>query len=377
MVQSLSSLLFLILTIRFGISALQVNNIKDCPNLPKRSESGAKDVTDLRPDDIKVIGALGDSIIAGALMMNNDHGKLVTYADYAEYRGNSYAIGGNTNAITLAKFFQHYSPLLKGASIGERLATGCTGKILSFKHHPIRDRLNAAISGGTAVDLDKQVDYLISRMKSMVGVNYNQDWKFVTLQIGSNDMCAACDTSADSSVETYGKLVSGAIERIRTSIPRVVVNLLGTFRVSELYSLTGNALDYCQSQNNDPDTIFNRLSCSCFIGAESNRTIMDVLSKGYNEKLVEIYERYKSQHSSTFAVRYLPVDISIDDLPLEVLSDFDCFHPSLIAHQWIAKLVWNTLFTTQQEEESHLSWGFNANETIYCPTVSDRIDIYS
>lgn len=40
------------------VHALNVTNIKDCPSLTPRS--GPANVRDLRVDDIKVIGALGD-----------------------------------------------------------------------------------------------------------------------------------------------------------------------------------------------------------------------------------------------------------------------------------------------------------------------------
>jgi phospholipase B1 len=39
--------------------AVNVASISQCPSLPARA-TPAKDVTDLRIDDIKVIGALGD-----------------------------------------------------------------------------------------------------------------------------------------------------------------------------------------------------------------------------------------------------------------------------------------------------------------------------
>ena len=136
----------LLFALRIGASALQVGSIQECPELATRSSSDPTDVTDLRPGDIKVIGALGDRCVAynqskswnwlyvfstmtGALMMDTDNGKLNTYYDYAEYRGNSYAVGGDPDAVTLATFFQYYSPFLEGSSVGERLATGCTGII--------------------------------------------------------------------------------------------------------------------------------------------------------------------------------------------------------------------------------------------------------
>lgn len=42
-----------------GVLAVNVANIANCPALPARA-TPAKDVTDLRIDDINIIGALGD-----------------------------------------------------------------------------------------------------------------------------------------------------------------------------------------------------------------------------------------------------------------------------------------------------------------------------
>lgn len=49
----------LFVTAAASTMALNVASIDDCPALPDR-DATAKDVTDLRIDDIKVIGGLGD-----------------------------------------------------------------------------------------------------------------------------------------------------------------------------------------------------------------------------------------------------------------------------------------------------------------------------
>lgn len=41
------------------VAALHVTDISHCPALPIRT-LGPKDITDLRPGDIKIFGALGD-----------------------------------------------------------------------------------------------------------------------------------------------------------------------------------------------------------------------------------------------------------------------------------------------------------------------------
>lgn len=49
----------LAVTVVASTMALNVAKIADCPALSARNSS-AKDITDLRIDDIKVVGALGD-----------------------------------------------------------------------------------------------------------------------------------------------------------------------------------------------------------------------------------------------------------------------------------------------------------------------------
>ena len=54
-----------------------------------------------------------------------------------------------------------------------------------------------------------------------------------------NDQCASCsDNNTDVTVDAYAGYVDAAIERIRNNIPRVIVNLVGTFNVSGVYDLT-------------------------------------------------------------------------------------------------------------------------------------------
>lgn len=64
-------------------------------------------------------------------------------------------------------------------------------------------------------------------MKSLPGVDYENDWKMITLQIGSNDQCASCLSpfSGEVTAEKYGNYVEKAIDRINNEIPRVLVNL--------------------------------------------------------------------------------------------------------------------------------------------------------
>lgn len=194
----------------------------------------------------------------------------------------------------------------------------------------------------------------------------------INIQIGSNDMCGACNSTymADVTPERYGHYVDAAIAKIQAHVPRVLINLLGVFRVSEVFPLSASNQDYCREMSNNVNTILNRHECSCgdFPGGLE---IMDNLTNAYNEKLVGIYNKYQKQANKDFTVVYQQANLNISSFPIEFFSNFDCFHPSLLGHQFVSKLIWNELFSPQALKPRIFNW--NSNESLYCPVDSDRI----
>ncbi|KAI9496152.1 hypothetical protein BDB00DRAFT_869786 [Zychaea mexicana] len=362
-----SSFIGLQLFFVYPTAAVNVTSIADCPAIPAR-ESGPADAKDVRIDDIKVIAAMGDSIMAGFGMMGSS--SIIDPRAFREYRGQSYGIGGDSDAETMATFTKKFSPDLVGASLGSRSVSLClTGWCSPTFTYRLTDRLNAAVSASTGKNLDNQLDYLIPEIEDRAD-DFENDWKLINIQIGSNDQCASCGASAsDVTAEKYGQYVSAAVQRIIENVPNVIVNLMGVFRVSPVYTLT-EGQSYCTSFGDEP---LNRQLCSCFQGSDQDRADMDALSDAYNEKLIEIYESYKNKDSTSYAVTYQPNNINIADFPIEAMSNADCFHPSLMSHQWIAKTHWNNLFIPQGYKPDVHS--FDENMEIYCPTETDRIMI--
>ncbi|ORZ13271.1 hypothetical protein BCR42DRAFT_330935 [Absidia repens] len=324
------------LVLTSGVFGASVTSISNCPALTART-SPPKDITDLRPDDIKVLGALGDSIMAGYVMMgvssSLDPNALV------EFRGQSYAIGADSDAITLANFMNHYQPAKKGPSVGSHLATTCNNSCSQSQYRPDKDVLNGALSGAMAFNLEVELGYVLSRMKSISGVDVENDWKMITLQIGSNDQCASCNTTNSDKVtaEQYGASVEAAVKSIQSQSPKTIVNIIGAFNVSQVFPLSQQSgLKYCRMSNNDPSTIKNLKECAC--SADKNHKAMDDLAAAYNQQLISIADKYKAQPNGTFAVIYRPANINIMSFPIDALSNYDCFHPSQKGHQWMAKV---------------------------------------
>lgn len=87
-----------------------------CPSSPSSASQRhepATSVWNLKPSQVDVVLALGDSISAG-FGMEGKRGGL------HEYRGKSWSIGGDANATTLPNYLRQFSPNVTGYSVGRR-----------------------------------------------------------------------------------------------------------------------------------------------------------------------------------------------------------------------------------------------------------------
>ncbi|KAI8883022.1 hypothetical protein K501DRAFT_185504 [Backusella circina FSU 941] len=170
-------------------------SIAKCPPIPKHER--ATSVEHLRPDDIEVVAAMGDSFTAG----------------------------GDSDAISVPNFLKHYSPNLYGASKGQRNARLCTETFFCFNsyHEPKIDFLNAAQSGATSLELPEQVNYLIARLGP--GTPLAKKWKMINVFIGYNDATAFC--FPDRNASFYEAHVFTAIKKLSNSIDYAYINLVG------------------------------------------------------------------------------------------------------------------------------------------------------
>ncbi|KAG2230357.1 hypothetical protein INT48_002810 [Thamnidium elegans] len=369
--------------------ALNVTSIDKCPTLTPRNPP--TNVNDLRVDDIKVIGALGDSVSAGLGIKGFKKSPDIfsnLLSAIQEYRGLSYSAGGDEDAFTIANYIKYYQPNLLGSSVGQRVVGICNGKVYLFificltlifffffffflaTDDAYHDQLNAALTSATAMNLDKELNYLIKSMKNMRSIDFENDWKMINIQIGSNDMCDSCrENSIDrASPERYGEYVEAAVDKIHAIIPKVIVNLIGNYNVSGVFPLTAKYEDYCVARNDGSGN-----GCACALTQEGLDK-MRKLTIAYDRKLIEISNKYKKLNSKSFAVVYQHNRYDLPKFSMEFFSTLDCFHPSLKGHQWTSKVIWNQLFVPQSQKPNLLL--FDENERIHCPSDSDRIITY-
>ncbi|KAJ3196900.1 hypothetical protein HK101_007265 [Irineochytrium annulatum] len=349
------------------------SSISDCPKLKRRSKRPT-DVHDLRPEDIDIVIAMGDSITAGFGAKGLPvAGEILPMKLTSENRGISYPIGADANAVTLRNMLAHYNTDLEGGSVGDHLAE--VGLFcFPYTHYP-GDHLNSAQSGAMVQNLLGQLDYVIHKLNHNPDIDFEKDFKLLSVFIGSNDLCSGCSIIANKtflSPDAYEATMRDLFDSIREAIPRVVVNVQMVFNVSQVYDLTYDSL-WCETV---------RLSglayeCTCaFLPGEAGdimRSRMDSLAVAYNERLLRIAEDYKRTYDKNFLLIVDPLfsGVRVSEWPLDSLSDIDCFHPAVSSHEVMAIGAWNNLYMPFERKARTISP--SSKHLVFCPTESSRI----
>eukprot|EP01028_Stygiella_incarcerata_P000926 TRINITY_DN1144_c2_g1_i2.p1 TRINITY_DN1144_c2_g1~~TRINITY_DN1144_c2_g1_i2.p1 ORF type:complete len:305 (+),score=67.02 TRINITY_DN1144_c2_g1_i2:115-1029(+) len=268
----------------FGVALVARGGVIDCPPLPQRPPP--QSVQFLRPDDIRVVAALGDSITA-AFALHDDF-----FVDgFLEYRGQSFAIGGDKDAYTLPNILKtiNNGQRLSGPSIGNSLPLDA----VEIRNHIIRpfdpkvDHLNAAQSMAKIDLLFSQVDCLVEEMHKDSEIDFENDWKMITVLIGANNLCECCWGHYNTTPAGFGEQWSELVEKIYNDIPHVVVNVLALFNTSQVYRLDGDR-EHCK--------LVHELlgECDCIFGKNSSdatRQQMDDYARLYNEEVQAVIKK--------------------------------------------------------------------------------------
>jgi len=273
------------------------------------------DARKLKPGDVDIVMALGDSISAG---FGAEARSLIDL--FTEYRGTSFSIGGAKaieDCSTLANILQKYNIHLTGFSTG----TGNEGSANA--------KLNVAVTGATSFDLLPQVTSLINKLQS-----YDPNgWKVLTLFIGGNDLCDACNDPARYSPDNYKANVEATLDAIKAGVPKVFVNLVLPPDVSLLSTVTGGLCG-----------ILHPFECGC-----NKDPSVPILHKQYCLSLIDLVTDPKYHDALDFYVsiqpflEYIQIPLGSDGKPDKTYFAPDCFHFSLKSHSASGLALWNNM----------------------------------
>ncbi|XP_066282973.1 phospholipase B1, membrane-associated-like [Branchiostoma lanceolatum] len=251
--------------------------------VPERSPTRPTSVHQLRPEDVDVVGAIGDSLTAGNGALAKTPLGLLT-----EYRGRSWSIGGDkdvSSVVTLPNILREFNPNIKGFSTQ-------IGKADSSDAH-----LNRAVPGAFSADMAKQAKDLVQRMKDSKEINFEEDWKVVTMLIGFKDLCDFCNDKKLFSAENYRDNIQKALDILHKELPRTFVNVVTVMDMVPLFSEL-NKGTICQ--------MLHRYFCKCVTSANNDvQTEIQDINHKYQEVTNELVNsgRYDTRDDFTVVVQ--------------------------------------------------------------------------
>ncbi|XP_049289997.1 phospholipase B1, membrane-associated-like isoform X2 [Anopheles funestus] len=306
-----------------------------------RSTKVPTSVHKLRPGDINVIAAMGDSLTAATGAAASGFIDL-----YQENRGLSWSIGGQwdwRNVTTLPNILKVFNPKLVGYSLGD-----------AYPFHR-ESQFNMAEIGAVSYDIPYMARAMVQRIRNDPRVDWKRDWKLVTIAIGGNDICSfVCTMRYPEQLPAKHRLrLQRTLRYLRDNMPRTFVNLVSIPSVSKVVMLQRKPFA-CESLHHG--------ECSCWIGklysqSNTSRERWGRIQDEYIKMEKEIAESKEFRGLDEFAVVYQPWSLNVTmkmngkDIDYSLLS-YDCFHMSQKGNAYAGTALWNNMLESVGKKTS-------------------------
>jgi len=251
--------------------------------------------------------------------------------------------------LTVPNLLRVYNPSLTGYS------TGTGGPTSSGAH------FNQAVSGAIASDMRAQAVTLHGMMAK--DSNFKNTYKLITIFIGGNDLCDACNNWDTYSAANYEIRMRDALDYMLTNFPNTIVNLVPVIDVTELYQLRSGLC-----------TLLHAFECKCGTSDANTRKQVSELQRQYVDAAQRIANDPKYT-SDNFTVvlqpfmnkTYVP---QINGGPDMSFFALDCFHLSEKGHQAATVQLWNNMM---EKIGSKVTFWDGPGDSIHCPKPTDLI----
>ncbi|XP_051881411.1 phospholipase B1, membrane-associated [Pristis pectinata] len=317
-------------------------------NLP--SETVPTSVHRVRPADVKVVGALGDSITVGFGAQAKNLFQLRT-----QYQGVSWSIGGDKTleaVTTLPNILKKFNPNIYGfaSGIGKR-----------------KSKFNVAVPDSKAKDMAEQAGSLIQLMKKSSKINFEKDWKVITLFIGANDLCDYCMNKETYSADNYVKHIQEALDILQEQVPRAFVNIMQILEMKGIRRIKKNTIGCALLQKN---------ICPCFLKLRDDSPELSEMlrvNREYQTKLTALIDSGRYDTSEDFTVVLQPyftntiIPLNIMGLPELGFFSVDCFHLSERGHAEMAIGLWNNMLEPVGHKQNYNNFTYDRNK-LKCPS---------
>ncbi|KAK3517019.1 hypothetical protein QTP70_030432, partial [Hemibagrus guttatus] len=227
-------------------------------------------------------------------------------------------------------------------------------------------------------------------------VNFDEDWKLLTVLIGMNDICDYCKDKVESngcsgchrrlcnlsrslssvlssslypqslfSVENFIHYMTTSLEMLMNEVPRMIVNVVQILPMESLREV----------QKPTPGCLLQRSFCSCLVKPASDSAEL--------KELIEVNLQFqKALEQLLHTDRFFKHDFAVVLQPFLKHADPprlpngkidmsfftpDCFHFTIKGHEELAKGLWNNMF--QPAGEKFMVESFSTPIQLMCPPV--------
>ncbi|KAL0266940.1 UNVERIFIED_CONTAM: hypothetical protein PYX00_009344 [Menopon gallinae] len=330
-----------------------------CRTNNTRSKVRPSRVTRVRPGDIDVIAAIGDSLVAanGAVSTN-------VFQVLIANRGVSWAIGGQETwrqYLTLPNILKEFNPNLVGYSTGDSL----------YSANRERSQLNAAEPAARSRDLVSMAQTLIDRIYAHPRINVQKDWKMVTIFIGAMDFCfdMCFRENPHDILEEHRKHLTETLTNLKENLPRTIVNVVLQINLGQILPKFSGLPWLCTR-------LYKAYECPCLVDERfRNQTsnFRSIMSE-WQEIETEVVRSPQFQNRNDFAVVVQPFLVDTE-FPTVKTADgvktdirylsHDCFHPSQLGHAKAANALWNNIMEPIGKKSTNWDAAFMK---LRCPT---------
>jgi phospholipase B1 len=250
---------------------------------------------------------------------------------------------------------KEFNPNLTGYSTG-------TGEFSSPN-----SQLNVAFPVSADADALKQAKVLVRRIRKNPKINFNEDWKMVTIFFGANDICSGqCYNKVDFSPQMHYKKLMVALDYLQKNLPRTFVNLIPVLDVSVSIRIKRTMM--CR--------FLHALFCACFHRGGNEMNVITKLTQQYQRAEEELIFSGRYDTKDDFTVVLQPF-MKLFNAPNdeahrydEVIDisyiTYDCFHFSQKGHALGANMLWNNLLEPiGRKSKKRLNYIL---ELFHCPT---------
>jgi len=213
--------------------------------------------------------------------------------------------------------------------------------------------LNAAQSQARIDALPAQITYLTEQLKTTYSstVDFKNDWKLLTILIGANNLCPACDNRTDTQPDYFEAQMQAVLNQVYTTIPRVFVNIATLFNISQVWNIHMTS-PYCIVTWDEVTSG----ECGCLTDhtTEKQRKMMDEAGVKFNQRIYKIAEQWKAKNLTEFNVVVQPFIQNLIIPGIDFVSELDCFHPSYPANVGMAIGYWNNMMTPPGKKATNI-----------------------